>query len=291
VLVSGIALFVGVMGATLAGVPLRWGVDAFGWRAVMAGSAVLTAVLAFSIWHIVRDDPAERGFASYYPRVERTESPQSMVAQVREVLSYRNTWLLFFAPGAFSGIVLTFAGLWGVPFLVTQHGFSVAEAAATASAMLVAWSGASMVYGPVSERIGRRKPIYLGGLAVTMILWTLVISLRKPGGFMLVALLIAVGISSAAFILTFAFAKESVPARLGGSATGIANMGVMLGGMVMQPLVGYVLDHRWLGQTVEGARLYDFAAYRWGFSLLLAWGAVSLVLIALARESYCRPLR
>jgi MFS family permease len=291
VFTSGVALFVGVMGATLAGVPLRWGVEAFGWRAVMAASALVTAALAVAIWMVVRDDPVERGFASYYPRVERATAPPSVLAQLREVLSYPNTWLLFFAPGAFSGIVLTFAGLWGVPFLVTQHGFTVAQAAATASAMLVAWSAASMVYGPISERLGRRKPLYAGGLVATMALWALVILWRHPPPFVLVLLLIALGISSAAFIVTFAFAKESVPARLAGSATGIANMGVMLGGMIMQPLVGLVLDHFWLGRMVEGARIYDFYAYRWGFALMLAWGAASLVLIWRARETYCRPLR
>ena len=62
---------------------------------------------------------------------------------------------------------------------------------------------------------------------------------------MLVALLVAVGICAGSFVLTFAFAKESVPARLGGTASGIANMGVMIGGMVMQPLIGLVLDLHW----------------------------------------------
>jgi hypothetical protein len=62
----------------------------------------------------------------------------------------------------------------------------------------------------------------------------------------------------------------------------------MLGGMVMQPLIGFTLDRFWNGRTVEGVRVYDFAAYQAGFSLVLAWGALSLVLLALARETRCR---
>ena len=42
-----------------------------------------------------------------------------------------------------------------------------------------------------------------------------------------------------------------MPARLGGTVSGIANMGVMLGGMFMQPLVGFVLDRHWSGETLE----------------------------------------
>jgi hypothetical protein len=61
--------------------------------------------------------------------------------------------------------------------------------------------------------------------------------------------------------------------------------------MLMQPLVGVMLDRHWNGTVADGARVYDFAAYRWGFSLMLAWGVLALVLVAFTRESHCRPLR
>jgi MFS family permease len=287
-LVSGIALFMGVMGATLAGVPLRVAVDAFGWRAVMIASAALTAVVAIAIWLVARDDPADRGFASYYPVGGASGHGASTAALLREAFAYRNTWLLLFASGAFSCIVLTFAGLWGVPFLVQRHGFTTAQAAATASAMLIAWSVASIGFGPLSERIGRRKPVMLAGLGATACVWAVVIFAPLPA-FLLAALLIVVGLVAGAFIVVFAFAKESVPPHVGGTVSGIANMGVMLGGMVMQPIVGIVLDRRWSGELIEGVRVYDDAAYRWAFGAMLAWCAASLALLAFTRETYCRP--
>jgi MFS family permease len=244
-----------------------------------------------AIWLVVRDDPSERGYASHYPADAHRGTAPSMAAQLREVLSYRNTWLLFLIPGALSGIILTFAGLWGVPFLQTHYGFSPREAAMLASAMLVIWSLSSVAYGPLSQRIGRRKPLYIGGLVVAMALWSVVVLVPGLPRVVLAALLAGVAIAAGVFVLTFAFAKESVPARLGGSISGIANMGVMLGGMFMQPLVGYVLDRHWGGQLADGVRVYDFAAYRWGFALILAWGALSLVLLALTRETSCRQMR
>jgi sugar phosphate permease len=285
---SGVALFTGVVGATLAGPPLRIAVDAFGWRAVMAVSAVVTAIVAAAIWVIVRDDPSEKGYASYHAHGSLHAPAGSMLAQLREVMAYRNTWILFLAPGALSGIVLTFAGLWGVPFLVTHHGFGTRGAATLTSAMLVAWSLGSMLFGPWSERLHRRKPLMIGGLAAAMALWALVLFVPALPAGLLVALLLAVAFASSAFIISFVFARESVPARLAGTVSGITNMGVMLGGMLMQPLVGLVLDARWDGRIVEGVRVYDYAAYQWGFALLLAWGAAALVLFAFARETRCR---
>src|SRR5258706_1896162 len=215
----------------------------------------------------------------------------SLAAMVREALSYRNTWLLFLASGAFSGIVLAFAGLWGVPFLVSIHGFSVPEAAATASAMLIAWSIASIGFAPLSERIGRRKPILLAGLVLTIVLWAAVIlapPLPRPA---LVALILCLGIATGVLVLFFAFAKESVPARLAGTASGIANMGVMLGGMVMQTLVGVVLARHLTGKIAEGVRVYDLDAYRWGFAAMLAWCVLSIALLRLTKGEDHRALR
>ena len=288
---SGMALVVGVAGATLAGAPLRVAVDVFGWRPAMIATAAATAIMAIAIWLVVRDDPAERGYASYYPADAHKSAAPSMAAQLREVLSYRNTWLLFLIPGGLSGIILTFAGLWGVPFLQTQYGFTPREAAMLASAMLVLWSLSSLAYGPLSQRIGRRKPIYIGGFVMAMLFWSIVVFVPGLPRAALAALLAGVAVSAGVFVLTFAFAKESVPARLGGSASGIANMGVMLGGLLMQPLVGFVLDRRWDGRMADGVRVYDFSAYQSGFALILAWGALSLVLFAFTRETNCRQMR
>jgi nitrate/nitrite transporter NarK len=289
-LVSGVALFVGTLGATLAGAPLRAAVDAFGWRPVMAASALAAGLVAIAIWLVVRDDPAERGYASHFTVDEPERDVASLAAHLREVLSYRNSWLLFFIPGALSGVVLTFAGLWGVPFVIAHYGFSAREAATIASAMLVTWSLASVGFGPLSERIGRRKPLYAAGLVVAMALWSVVVFVPALPRGVLVALLLAVCAAAGAFIINFPFAKESVPARLGGTVSGIANMGVMVGGMVMQPLVGFVLDSHWTGAMANGARAYDFAAYQAGFAWVLAWGVLSLVLLAFTRETYCRAL-
>lgn len=282
---SGVALFVGVMGATLAGAPLRALVDAFGWRIVMASTAGFIAAVAAVIWLVVRDDPVERGYASFSPGEPHGAG---VGAQLREILRHRIAWLMVVAPGGICAIVLTIPGLWGVPFLVTQYGFTQREAALTCSAMLVAWALACVAFGPLSERMGRRKPLYVGGVAAMLALWAAIVFVPAMPRPVLVSLLIAVSLASGSFILTFALAKESVPAHLGGSISGIANMGVVIGGLVMQPLVGIVLDRHWHGRMEAGVRAYDFEAYRAAFALMLAWGAMALVLVAFIRETYCR---
>lgn len=287
-LVSGLLLLTGLIGGVFAGVPLRQAVDAFGWRKVMAGFALFSALLAIALWLFVRDDPAERGYASHFHDEGSDHHGHApILASLAQVLSYRNVWLMMLVPVGFSGAVLTFAGLWGVPWLRQVHGLDAKSAAAITSVMLVAWGIGGPLLGNRSTRAGRRKPIYLASGMVAMIGWAAVIWLALPLA-ALVPVLAVTGFASGNIIVGFAWAKESVPLRLMGTASGVANMGPLMGGMLLQPGVGWMLDRHWTGAMAGGARLYDAAAYQAGFALIFATVAASLALLTLARESFCR---
>ncbi len=288
-LTSALALAIGVFGAVFAGVPLRILVDEFGWRAMMWVSAGATLVLAIVTWFMVQDDPVTRGYKSYAdhtPAPARTEV--GIFTGLKAALRNRNVILLFFIAGAPSAIILTFAGLWGVPFLSTHYGLGAANAAGLCSTMMVAWAVGSISYGAASNRLGRRKPFFIGGLAVTLTLWAVLIYVPNLQYVWLVTLMIGIGFFGACFILSFAYAKESGPAHLAGTVSGIANMGVIQGPMTMQPLVGIILDQTWRGASVQGKRVFDLASYQQGFSLMLVWGVLALILLLFTRETFCR---
>jgi len=67
-------------------------------------------------------------------------------------------------------------------------------------------------------------------------------------------------------------------------------MGVMLGPMLLQPAMGWMLDHHWQGQLADGVRIYGLTAYRWAFALMMAWALLSLVLVFFTRETRCRQM-
>lgn len=285
-MLSGLALACGVLGAVSAGVPLRLLVDAYGWRHVLSVAAALTALLAVAIWLAVRDDPAERGYASYAPAPPARHAP--ILASIRRALGTRNVWLVFLISGAVSGPALTFGGLWGVPFLSTHYGISTSQASMITSLLLVCWAVAGPFVGALSDRLRRRKPPYVLGAVLAAAGWCAALLLPGLPLSLLVALLVFTGCASSAVMVGFAIAKESAPAALAGTAGGIANMGNMLGGMIMQPAVGWILDQRWTGTIANGVRVYDFNAYRAGFMLMLVWLAAALLLLVFVRETHCR---
>ncbi|MEP7156486.1 MAG: MFS transporter [Betaproteobacteria bacterium] len=287
-LASGLALAVGVFGAVFAGAPLRLLVNEFGWRNVMWMSAALTVFVSVVTWLLVRDDPAERGYRSHAEDTHDKVAQPKLFDGLKEVLRSRNVILLYFIPGAPSSMVLTFAGLWGVPFLMTHYQLAATNAAGLCSLMMIGWAVGSVGFSAASDRMGRRKPLYIAGLILCSVLWSVLIYVEHLPYAVLCALLPAIGFFSGCFIITFAFAKESAPARLSGTTSGISNMGVIQGPMYTQPLVGVILDQHWNGALVDGKRVFDFASYQLGFSLILAWAVLALVLLLMTRETYCR---
>ncbi len=291
--VTGIALCLGVLGAVTAGVPLRMLVDSFGWRAVFLSSALVTFILTGFIWLLVRDDPRERGYQTYFaasPSLSAAVGHPGFVAGLRTIFRYRNAWLLVIAPSGIVGPLLTFTGLWGVPFLATHYGLTPTEAAAITSSLLIAWALGGPCMGALSDRLGRRKAVYLIGAGVAAAGWAIVLFVPGLPISLLILLVVLIGFFSGAMVLGFAFLRESVPHFLAGTSSGACNAGVMMGPMLLQPAVGLILDLSWQGETVHGVRIYDLAAYRYGFILMIIASVMAFILLFFTRDTNCRQL-
>jgi len=281
---SGLSLAVGTLGAVLAGPPLRFLADAFGWRAVIAVSGLLALGLALAIRALMRDDPADRGFASHRPGAAGDMPHASIGADLRAILRYPNPWLLALVNSGVCGAFLAFTGLWGVPLLAQVHGISVAQAALITSSMLVLFAVGGPLFGIWSDRLQRRKLPFSIGAGVMLAGFAVLTAAPTAPLALLVPLLLAASFGAGAMVLSFGFAKESAPLRLQGTVTGVVNAGVMVGTLVQMPVIGLILDAHWQGVAIDGVRQYDVAAFQAGLVFLLIWLVVAMLLLAATRE-------
>jgi MFS family permease len=289
--VTGMTLFFGIIGAVSAGPPLRLLMNHYSWQSIMFGVAGVTLAIGAMIWIFVRDDPGSKGYdnvAALQSPTGLNKVPRNIRKDVAEVFAARNTVLLFFIPAGIVGATLTFSGLWGVPYLATHYRMSTADASLLTSALMVAWAVGGPVFGWMSDRLGRRKQLYIIGCSLCLAGWMILFFLPGMPVYALVAVLVATGFCSGCMVVSFAFVKESVPLRLAGTVSGVINMGVMAGPMLLQPAVGWVLDRCWQGVIIDGVKIYPLAAYQKGFGLMLAWVAVSLLLLFFTQETWCR---
>jgi sugar phosphate permease len=286
--VTGVALLLGNLGGVLAGVPLAEAVGHFGWRASMVASAACTFALAAAIWAVVRDDPGERGFASFVHASVAEKGSLRPFRALRTVFARRETWLLLAAGGLSAAPVLVFAGLWGVPYLTQVYGLDRGHAAALTSTMLVAWAVGGPTLGGVSDRIGRRKLPYLAANVASATLWGVFLFWGEIPRILLYPLFAAIGFTSGAMIIGFAHSREANHPGATGAGAGVVNMGPLGFAAVLQPLLGSILDRHWNGLLVNGVRIYDADAYSAAFLWLFLSSCLSVAAVSFTRETFCR---
>ena len=286
--VTGVSLLIGNLGGVLAGVPLSEAIASVGWRTAMLASAGVTLLLTAAVWLWVRDDPSERGYASHAHPEALNNIAMSPQRSLKSVVSERDTWLLFFAGGLIAAPVLTFAGLWGVPYLVQVHGLERSHAAVFTTTMLLGFAVGGPLLGALSDRMGRRKLPYLGAALVHVVCWGVFLfvdGLPDTARYLLFA---TIGFSAGGIIIGFAFAREANHPGAAGTVGGVVNMAVLGFAAIQQSAMGWILDRNWQGGMVEGARIYDAAAYHAAFLWLGVSAAGAVLAVALTRETHCR---
>ncbi len=290
-MLTGLGLCFGNLGALVAQVPLRLLIQSFGWRMVVMSSAAVIFAVGMLAWLLVRNDPAERGFRSYAPpelTAQRHEQFTTLLKGFKRIFGYRNTWLIFVAQGGLVGPIMTFTGLWGAPFLRARFGLPPTTAAAVCSVMIICWAVASPLCGHLSDRIGRRKPIYVGGAVLAAAGWLSMFYFKSLGLPGFIATAAVTSLATGAVIIGFAQGKESVPVKYSGAITGLINSGNMIGPMLLQPGIGWILDQKWSGQMADGLRVYGLDAFEAGFLLSVAWSLLTVLLLSLTTETRCQ---
>jgi predicted MFS family arabinose efflux permease len=289
-LVTGLALSLGIFGALSAGVPLRLLLDFFGWRPVIFAVGGFTLLLSVIIWIFLRDDPVQNGYLSYAGghSISTQSAKSSVLSDLSEIFRYKNTWILTIVPAGLAGPLLTFSGLWGIPYFTTRYGLSPVKSATMVSTLLIGLAIGSPILGALSEKSGRRKPIYFSALSIASIVWIAVLYSQRLPLWVICILFFLIGFATSAIVVGFAFIKESVLPAYAGTVTGVCNMGLEMGPMILQPAIGLVLDMKWNGAVENGIRIYDLGSYHLAFALMIALSLAGALLILFSRETHCK---
>ena len=292
-MISGLTLLLGNVGAIASAGPLAGVLRSHSWRSVFLVLGGVTLLLAALAAMIVRNRPEDMGFPSIRQMEGKTSHPASRRhwwADLKSVVATRSAWPVLWVDLGMVGSMLAFVGLWAIPFLRDVHGLARSAAADYTTAALAGFAVGSMLAGWFSDRIGRRKPVILGGtllyasacLGLAYLPWH-----PGPVGIAQFALL---GLSAGGFVVTFANAKEVVAPALSGMAVGLVNTGLFFGAAVMQPLFGWALDLNWNGRIDNGLRVYAPTDYHAGFLIMLGCAVIAVVGASRIKETNCRNI-
>ena len=209
--------------------------------------------------------PAQGGVAALLRQLGRVfRNPQSILCGLIAGLLFVPTTL--------------FGMTWGVRFLQEARGREYEAAVALAATLPLGWMIGCPLLGFISDRLGRRKPVIMGGtlLLLGVFAWVLFGNpaiLRGP------VVGILMGIASGAAMLPYTVIKEVNPPELGGSATGVINFINFTFSALLGPWFGSRLERVPEGDTT------GLEHYQAGFQLLLYGIAAALALTFFLKET------
>jgi predicted MFS family arabinose efflux permease len=238
---AGTTMFVGNLGAVIAGAPLAWLVTLVSWRTVFVSLAALSAALAVASWLQVRDRPEDLGLrAVHKPPVSSART--AWTTALLRVLANPATWPAFLVNVGVGGSFLAFAGLWAVPYLQASYGVSRVVAAQHTSLLLAGVAVGSLVIGVVSDRLASRRGVMRVFVLLYVASWLPWLLHAQWPTTATLAWFALMGLLIPGFTLSWTIAKEANPPEYAGIATAVVNVGIFLGTGILQPLVGWVLD-------------------------------------------------
>ena len=175
--------------------------------------------------------------------------------------------------------------VWGVRYLQDARGFDYGTAVMRSAMVPLGWMVGCPLLGFISDRLGRRKPVIVGGAFVLFacLAWILYgpADLLPPYVLGLIA-----GLASGAAMVPYTVIKEANPPGLSGTATGVVNFVNFTFSALLGPVfAGLLLT------AGSGASAITLDHYQAAFTPMLYGVALAVVLTLLLKETGPAALR
>ena len=259
-LIAGLTNMMGTLGATFGGRPLAMMVNSVGWRQAVFTTALAGIPVIFISWLWIKDKPIHVGKKK---RNEKIGASLSIRASLKIIVQNKQIWLAGIVGGFMYLPISAFTELWAVPFLMSSYGISN-EIASTASIMLtIGMALGSPIAAWATEYLKSyvkvmRASALLAGLLFIAIAFAEYLSLP-----MMFILLFLAGLMIGGQVLCFTCAKDHSTDEVSGTTIAFTNGLVMMSGVLLQPILGLILDLVWDGQLSNtGLRVYSHSCYQ-----------------------------
>lgn len=283
-LLSGFVLTFGMLGAVSGQHPMAVMVESIGWRESLDVLTVLGIAYAILTWFVIQDNKNPMG----KNRFSASQSFKELLSNVAKIMRQPQPWLLaaygllMFTP------TLTLGASWGAGFLIAAYDIPMTQAGGIISLIFIGWAIGCPVFGWISDRMRLRKPpLYISSVGGTICLF-IIIYVHMPSTFMLGTLMLFFGIFSGAFLSSFSIARELQPAKATGAALGFMNMIQSMGGAILPPVVGTILDLLWNGAMLDGGRVYRLSDYQHALLILPLEMLAAGLLLYFIKETHCK---
>jgi sugar phosphate permease len=236
---AGFCSTLGMLGGVAGQVLIARFSDYYDWRDTLISVAIIGFIFTAILWLFVKDEN-NTGETSYRLRGILMKLDLLWV-EIKEIIILKDLWINgLIGCFLFAGITV-FADTWAVSFL-EANGISKELATLSPSMVYIGFGIGAPIWGMLSDIVVSRKvPLILGSL-IGAILISLVIYFPLPL-WLTNVLLFLFGLFVSVEILVFAATNDLCSKEVSATAVGLVNMFIMMGGLLLQPRVGAILDY------------------------------------------------
>ena len=287
---SGLTSALGPIGAMIGDNCLEGFINYYGWVKTLNFTAVFGLLLTLVLWFGINDRQRK------HRQHGTVSSMKSGLIDLGIIIKNKQIWVnglygcLIYLPTS------VFAELWGIPYLMHAHGMTMNSAGVANSCLFLGFIIGAPLMGYVSDRLRRRKfPMLFGAIGAALVMMAI---LYIPGltEHQIQNLMFLLGLLYSAQAIVFAVGRELSPGEAAGTAMAVTNMIVMLGAMLLQPLVGKLLDFSLLTHLGDGAvageslnniqKLYSMADFQFALSVIPLGILIAAILTFFLKETH-----
>ena len=286
-LLAGLTQGMGMLGAAFGEGFFAFIVKSFGWRATIAAIGYTLIALAVVIGFVVRDKRPTLLRHRTQPEHQQVGIAEGLAIVFRN----RQTWVNALFVGLIYAPTGAFAELWGPTYLHLRYQLSIDSASIAVSAIFIGLLIGCIVVGILSDFFRRRRIFMLISAVLSLIFLSAVILMPlswQPSYAFIVGLLFCYGLSNGGLSLGYAVACEINPLPVSGLSVAFANMASVAIAMVLQPVIGALVEWFWHGSMVDGAQLYSAADYQRAMIILPICLLLTIVTVFFVRETNCQ---
>jgi len=224
------------------------------------GSGVFTIIVAFALWGTTPKDVN-------VPTTLTSKPSLSGLAPYKIVFSNPQSWLCGIISGLLFAPTTIFAMIWGVAFFQEDKSLSFHSATIASALIPMGWVFGCPLLGYLTDRIGKRKPVLIGGAIVMILAICQIIFLPNLVSPYVTNFIF--GVASGAAMIPYSVIKESNPDEVKGSATGAINFITFGVTTVVSPIFTFLLGKS-LTTTLDKNLHFQSTGVFWISGIVLA---------------------
>jgi MFS family permease len=254
----GFVVTVGLFGGVIAQLPFSYLAEILSWRMALLTDAFIGLGL-FGLIYLFVKDPEIDSF-------EEEEQFPFLEGLKASLLNSKNIYAGLYT--GFMNLPLMIIGaLFGSLFLTQVHNIPLASASFIISTICMGTIVGSLLVGYISDKFHVKTPLMLLGSCLSLIVFGLILVVPAPSQSALMTLFFLLGLFTSSQVLGYPTITEHNPKHLTGTSMGIASLIIMGLPMLLQPLVGKLLDFGWDKTMVDHVPIYSLQNFIMAFSV------------------------